>query len=141
MAEILIKAVSATSSDPEKDQRGCYKRGMPVVVMPDGHAWGRKEGLPNFVLLKLPGVSVERVRRFIEPDREADGLREDGNERTRIVRRRLWRIFVEDIPASVSNRWLSQGSITIGPDGDFTWTQFRNYLRNLRDLSVAPDTL
>lgn len=43
MAEILVKAVDATNPDTEKDRRGCYKKGYPVVVMLDGHIWGRCE--------------------------------------------------------------------------------------------------
>jgi hypothetical protein len=39
MAEILLKLQNATATDPEQD-RFCYKRGDPVVVMEDGHAWG-----------------------------------------------------------------------------------------------------
>jgi hypothetical protein len=67
MAELLIKAVDATHSDPAKDSRGCYKRGDPVVAMPDGHSWGVREGLPKFVLLKVPGVTVAQAQQYIAP--------------------------------------------------------------------------
>jgi hypothetical protein len=39
MAEILIKAVSATNPDSTKDRRGCYKRGDLWAAMHDGHGW------------------------------------------------------------------------------------------------------
>lgn len=67
MAELLIKAIDATHSAPAKDARGCYKRGDPVVVMPDGHAWGTREALPKFVLLKVPGVTVAQAQQYIAP--------------------------------------------------------------------------
>lgn len=65
MAEFLIKAIDATHSDPEKDKRGCYKRGDFVVVMPDGHEWGKEERLPKFVVVKIPGLSVETAKKYI----------------------------------------------------------------------------
>lgn len=43
MALALVKRVSVTHSDPVKDQRGCYKRGDPVLVYEDwfhGHCNG-----------------------------------------------------------------------------------------------------
>jgi hypothetical protein len=131
VAEILIKAVDATHADPEKDRRGCYRRGMPVVVMPDGHAWGAEERLPRFVVLKLPGISPERVQQFTEHQMEGEV----------VYRRRLWKFFVDEIPLAARNKIASQGYLTIGTGGDFTWAQARNYVRNLRDNGLAPANL
>ena len=64
MAEILIKATDNSVVDPVEDREGCYKKGDPVVVMPDGHGWGRKEGLPAFVILKIPGVHVSAIKQY-----------------------------------------------------------------------------
>jgi len=50
MAELLIRLKNNTHSDPAKD-RMCYKRGDIVVVKPDGHHWGRAEGLPDFAVI------------------------------------------------------------------------------------------
>lgn len=55
MAELLVLNRDAT---PEPRS---YKRGDIVVVMPDGHAWGNAEGLPDFVQASLPGVSPELI--------------------------------------------------------------------------------
>jgi hypothetical protein len=63
--EILVKAVSNTHSDPEKDRRGCYKKGYPVVIMPDGHTWGTEECLPRFVVVKCPQVTVPEAMHYI----------------------------------------------------------------------------
>ena len=35
MAELLIKAIDASNPNPDKDKRGCYKRGMVVEIRPD----------------------------------------------------------------------------------------------------------
>jgi hypothetical protein len=67
VAELLIKAVSATHADATKGERGCYKRGDPVLVMPDGHAWGSREAMPRFVILKVPGISAEAARPYVAP--------------------------------------------------------------------------
>ncbi len=55
MAELLVLNRDAT---PEPRS---YKRGDIVVVMPDGHAWGNAEGLPDFVRASLPGVAPELI--------------------------------------------------------------------------------
>ncbi len=66
MAEVLIKAVDAVHSDPDKDRRGCYKKGYPVNVCPDNHPWGNEERLPRFVVLKIPDATVSEVKHFIQ---------------------------------------------------------------------------
>lgn len=66
MAELLIKAISASHADPEKSERGCYRKGDIVVVMPDGHEWGAQEGLPTFVRVRVPGVAASAVADRIE---------------------------------------------------------------------------
>lgn len=131
MAELLIKAVNATHSDPEQDRRGCYKRGMPVVVMPDGHQWGSAEGLPSFVVLKLPGVSVDRVKEYL--DRQTQGV--DAEGRPLAFRRRLWRFRFEDMPLAARNKLAQDGELTIAVGGyagpaDYTWAQVKTFLRN-----------
>lgn len=134
MAQILVKAIDATHPDATKDRRGCYKRGMPVVVMPDSHTWGRLEGLPKFVIIKLPGVSVERVLKYVFPEREATAA-EDGTYP--IYRRRLWKFRFDDMPAAALRKLRDTGELIIkvrdyAGDYDYTWTQVRNYIRNLK---------
>lgn len=66
MAEFLVKAQEYTHPDPEKDRRGVHKKGDIIVVKPDGHEWGAAEGLPTFVLVKVPGLSVATVENRME---------------------------------------------------------------------------
>lgn len=131
MAEILVKAVSSAAlADLTKDQRGSYKRGMPVVVMPDGHPWGRREGLPNFIVVKLPGVSAERVKKYIE----AESTVVDGEVVT--TRRRIWRIRFADLPAATRTKLQATGELIIKADAayngtfDYTWTQVKGFWLN-----------
>lgn len=100
MAEVLIKAIDATHPDPAKQARGCYRMGDPVVVMPDGHEWGREEGLPRFWLLRIPGVSVSQVEAFLE--------RGEG-------RRREWNLAPSDVPAGARTQLLATGVLTVTP--------------------------
>jgi hypothetical protein len=131
MAEILVKAVDATHADPIKDQRGCYKRGMPVVVMPDGHAWGTEERLPKFVVLKIPLISVSQVQKFVQ--RWETHLVEGQPE---IIQRRVWSIRWADLPAATQNTLSTTGQLTIKATPaytgsfDFTWAQVKAFFRN-----------
>lgn len=128
MAEILIKARNATHPDPEIDRVGCYKRGDPVVVRDDGHVWGAKEGLPNFVVVKIPGVAASRIEALIQAQTEDDAGSpvQDENGAPRAFRRRRWRVLVDNIPAAIRNQLLTTGSVTVTP------AQVRNYVRRVR---------
>lgn len=131
MAEILVKAESASvPGNPEADAM-TYKRGYPVVVMPDGHPWGLLERRPRFVVIKVPGIAVERVRKYIEEwtTMDMEGVR-------RHVRRRIWRIRWDDLPTRARNRLRDDGELIIKaggqtvPNADYTWTQVKAYFRD-----------
>lgn len=63
MCEILVRAVDGQCEKVEANPL----RGMPVVVMPDDHAWGNAEGWPEYVVVKLPGVSADIVKQYVAP--------------------------------------------------------------------------
>jgi hypothetical protein len=143
MAQILVKAIDATHADPVKDRRGCYKRGMPVVVMPDTHTWGLDERPPKFVVLKLPGVPVEKVKKYIEPEREDTA---DADGRYQVFRRRLWKFRFDDMPTAARRKLRDNGELTIRAgtyDGsyDYTWAQVRSYIRNLKTNTDETENL
>ena len=133
MAEILVKAINATHSDPDKDTRGCYKRGMPVNIGEDGTDWG--QGTKGaFVVLKIPMVSVDKLREYIDEHRVLVNVITDKWE---TVRRRLWQIQWASLSVSARNKLRDNGTLTIkataaytGPY-DYTWTQIKQYLKNL----------
>lgn len=43
------------------------KKGDIIVVRPDGWEWGKEEGLPNYIVVKMPGVSVEEAKVYEQP--------------------------------------------------------------------------
>jgi len=118
MAELLIKAVDATIPDPTKDQRGCYKRGDIVVVMPDGHTWGKEEGLPKFVIVKIPGLSVAAVKQYAESEYPL------GDRSQKPVRRRRFKVPIDDLPANIKNEALNTGVVTVSK------TKVANYVKD-----------
>ena len=55
--EVLITAQDIPASG--------WGKGWPVVVMPDGHVWGSKEGLPNFIQMHITDTEPETVEHFL----------------------------------------------------------------------------
>lgn len=119
MAEFLIKVSDNMHNDPVKSLRGCYKRGDIVVVMPDGHAWGKEEGLPLFYIVKVPGLSVALVRNLLAG--EPDFLDPTGKG---IIKRRAWTLNLSLVPAPVLNTLNTTGIYTT------TLTAVRNFIRH-----------
>ncbi len=118
-AEILVKAVD--SDDPQG-----YKRGMPVVVMNDGHAWGNGERYPAFVVIKVPMIPKATLFKYIQELRDGDS----------IVLIRLWRIQWNELPAGAKTKIATNGFLVIKATAlytgtyDYTWAQIRIYLLN-----------
>ena len=132
MAELLVAAQNhELPDDPDKDRRGCYKRGYVIVIMPDGHPWGTKECLPWSVVIKLPGVSVHNAilqkyvgRQFVGATGEA-------------YRRRRWQLRWADLPTAAKTRLQNDGELVIkvgtySGSYDYTWTQVKGYFRDLQ---------
>ena len=138
MAEILVKAVSVTNEDPalsleeqaEKTRRGCYQKGYPVVVMPDGHQWGAQEGPPTFVIIYIPLISVAKVLKYVD-------VQMDDIDPSKTYRRRKWQIRWDDLPQEAQDKLENDGELTIKAIGtyqgeyDYTWVQVKQYFRNL----------
>lgn len=123
MAEILLAA---------RDLPTGYRRGDPIIAMPDGWSWGREEGLPKFVVLKIPGLSVAKARERLAPlfedaqpgDPEFNAP--DPKDRRILRARRRWAVFIDELPRSVINEFRDTGEYTATP------AQVRNYIRGLR---------
>lgn len=124
MAEILIRIVNNTNSDPVKDA-WCYKAGDPVLVMPDNWVWGRCESKAQwiadgntaaswpggFAIIKVPGAPVSDFAAHVAPG---------------VARRRDYRIDIASAVAALTQAMRTQyqqtGSITI------TKAQLLNYI-------------
>ena len=136
MAELLIKAKSASHPDATKDQRGCYKLGMIVEIRPDGCIYGLSEGLPTFFKIKIPLVPVNHplLVKLASPHKIQNGFALDGTTpKYDIVRRRQCWLKHADIPNAAKNKLRDEGELTIkatpaytGPF-DYTWAQVKAY--------------
>jgi hypothetical protein len=87
MARLLIQARDNHRAHNPKGRLGVhYRPGDPIVVTPDGHVWGRKETLPVFYQVDVPGP-VERVSEYLEkrihtvPEAPGEPFREVMDER------------------------------------------------------------
>lgn len=114
MAELLVRTVDAAHADPAKD-RWCYKRGDAVLVMPDGHGWGRMESKPvwvaegrdpvdwpgGFYVVRLPDLNVGAAAAYVAEDAD---------------RRRAWTLDLADL----ERRSTDSGRDTLNLDGEIT---------------------
>jgi hypothetical protein len=147
MSELLIFARNNTQTDPETDRRGCYKRGMPVVVAEDGHTWGRDEskqvwiaegrdpalwpGQGKFVLLKIPGVPSDKARALIASQDEDDAGVQSADTQLIAFRRRRWVLRLDDLPVGVRNTLVVDGEYTA--DTAAKRQAVRDRLKRIRD--------
>ena len=118
----------------EEKDRKLNKRGSPIEIAPLGTDWGPNVRMPTYALLKLPSaVPLDRVRRYLEADYVQDGFEDDGTTpRMVLYRKRKWRLLIDNMPLVARQKIVSQGYLSIGPTGDYTWTQVKNFLLNLR---------
>lgn len=140
--ELLIKAVDATSTDPEMD-RGLSKRGDVIVLFDDGHGWGTLELLPpaqggKFVRLVITGVTVAQFKAFIKrkwginpDDPEWETVNIDGRVAQKMVLKRRLHLRLADLPANVRNQLNTNGVFTT------TWAALREYVREKVSNSTA----
>lgn len=72
MARLLVKAIDHTHPATDIDRQGAYKRGDVVVVMPDGHVWGRAEVVVLVCMLLdlcgAPPAGSQPLQKSIEAD-------------------------------------------------------------------------
>jgi len=66
MAELLIKAKEPWNNEDVQAPSNRTRLGDIIVVKPDGWVWGKEEKLPNYVVIKLPGISIEIVKQYEE---------------------------------------------------------------------------
>jgi hypothetical protein len=136
VAELLVKAVSATHTDPTKDARGCYKQGDVVRVVENGHEWGALELRPpaaggKFVVIKITDVTRQQVINWVRNHwgcevEGVDWVTEPTPDPSGINARRRVRIDVDLVPNNVRNQLNQNGVYTT------TWTAIRQYVRNKR---------
>lgn len=138
MAEVLVR------NKNNGTEAGHWRRGDIVTIQPDGHVWGRLETKAawiasggaaddwneDFILLKIPGLSVNRLQEYCQS--WTDTLSLGG--------RSLWRLVVADVPLAIRNIATTNGELTIGPGGDVTRAAAQNYIRRKSDEALSDFT-
>ena len=99
MAILLIIDEDHHHKDPEKDARGCYKRGMVVQCFEDGTPCV-KEPLPPFVIVNVPGVSkADAEAKYMAAETKTVEIDKEPVEET--VRRRSTALDLTAVSVSV----------------------------------------
>ena len=127
--EYLLYSVNNTHSDPDKETRGCYKRGDLVLAMPLGHTWGTKELIPpaeggKFARLRITDATHAWIKNFVRNKwNHLDPCGPELSGETTVRRRRI-RIDVDLLPAGVLNTLNTTGLF------ETTWNAVRGFVRD-----------
>lgn len=111
MAELLLQLVDQTNPEPARDLLDSFKRGMTILIKPDGGPWGRMESIEVWVadgndpddwhrqtaIIKIPAASEEDVSYLLESASSVI------DEQLVTTRRRSWRSNLDALPVPVRN--------------------------------------
>lgn len=118
--ELLVRMVDKTDNPGLIPNR---KRFDVVTVQEDGWLWGKKERPPTYLIVKVPGVTVEEALFLMEPDLEDDLILIDPDTqlpRRHIVTRSAWGLRQTNIPpplqAIIDTAMIAAGFVTIAED-------------------------
>lgn len=137
MCEVIFRARPSHRTDPTELRISGKRRGRIEAVMPDGYVWGNLEGPPLFAIMKLPGVPVSAMEKYLEPVMEPDPDGEPDGSEMRVRRARRWELRFSALPRPVHDRLaMSTGLIVRSPPhftgaADFTWVQLKRFFRDL----------
>ena len=123
MCELLVMARDKHHNDPVKNQAGSYKRGDIVTVMPDGKTWGDMECLPNFFIIKLPGVPEEVMRKYQKTEKNENVT---ANWACPVRTRREYRINIDNLRSNEIQQLEREGELTL------TYSRIQGRLYNKR---------
>lgn len=115
MAELLIMTKDNLNPDPALR----YYKGDIVEVQEDGFIWGTD--MEYFGVLKIPGLSVDKVRKYMSPEFE---LNTDTGEFTKMKKRRIWNLLIDNVPTDIKQEFVQNREITL------TATKVKNYIQN-----------
>lgn len=96
-AELLVQAQDS------KFETGA-KKGDIIVVRPDGWEWGKEECLPNYIVVKLPGVKIEDAKKYEEALFKTVSETRDGRsvEVQKVEKKRKYNIEALKVDQAVS---------------------------------------
>jgi hypothetical protein len=100
MAELLVQAkkhwmddmtqeqIDALDEGKKKSRNARIEIGDIVVVRPDGWNWGKEERLPNYIVVKIPELSIEEAGKYENPLFSEP----DENGISHILKKRKWQV-------------------------------------------------
>ncbi len=115
---LLINMIGKNHPDATVDLRAMYKRGDVVDVHPPAWVPGNKEGLPQFSRLLVNDKPVPFLAKYLLSEEEPSVDPEDPMPRR--IRRRLYRIDIENLPPPVRNGLNNSG------EADINWLALRS---------------
>lgn len=72
--EILLRVVDKINLDDPIKNNQCTKRGDVIVVVPDGHNWGKEElSNPDWRIIKAPNLTEAATYDFTHADLDING--------------------------------------------------------------------
>jgi hypothetical protein len=82
-----------------KEERQSYDArsqiGDIIVVRPDGWVWGREECLPNFIVVKVPDMTLEEAKKYEESLSKTEII--DDKPVTTLLKVRKYQIPLADV--------------------------------------------
>ena len=96
MDDLTQKEVDALPENRKASHEARCQIGDVVVVRPDGWPWGKCECLPDFVVVKIPGMSVDEAKKYEEK------LTETVGEEIKTIRYRKYSLPKTDIENAVT---------------------------------------
>ena len=114
------------------------RKGDVIALMHEGHDWGAAR-LPSKLRVEVQGAGRTNFRKYVLPEYSTteklspQAPEGRGDHRFKTVRRRQWKVDVDDIPASAmalarTRDDSSNPHIIVSPTGDMTWPEFRALL-------------
>ena len=77
MDSFIQDDINKLSDEKRQSYEARSQIGDIIVVRPNGWKWGKAECLPNYVVIKLPNISVEEAKKYEESLFDTAELGED----------------------------------------------------------------
>jgi hypothetical protein len=68
MCEVLLRLTSNTHTDADIDRQGSWKTGMCITAQEDGWLWSDTEKAWPYLILKLKGIPVADIAKWLTPE-------------------------------------------------------------------------
>ncbi len=121
MAELLVKAKthwmdSLKQDDIDKMDEGKKRSyearsqiGDVIVVRPDGWDWGKEECLPNFIVVKVPDMTIEEAKKYEESlmekviEKDLGGKDAEVMKMIKVRKYNIEKTVVDDVKATLGS--------------------------------------